>query len=64
MRNCFQDFEEIVFLIIAFVVCDQLGNIRYCVFKDCDLGKNSQSAIFRITFKTCHTVFCTHVHLA
>ena len=40
----FWDFKEIAFLIIAFVACDWLGHIRlYYVFKDCDLGENSQS---------------------
>ena len=36
---------------IAFVACDWLaiGHIRlYFIFRDCDLGKNSQSAIFRL----------------
>ena len=47
----FRNFEEIVFLIIVFVVCDRLGHYyqMYIIacFKDCNPRKNSKFAIFR-----------------
>ena len=49
----FSGFEEIAFLIIAFIECDRLGHnyqmysyMYIARFKNCNLGKNSQSAIF------------------
>ena len=51
-RLRFRDFEEIAFLILAFVACDRLSRIRlYFIlhFKDCNVGKNSKSAIFRLS---------------
>ena len=48
----FQDFEKIAFLIIAFIACDRLPvcTIYFILhFKDYNLGKTSQSAIFRLS---------------
>ena len=54
-RLCFQDFEDIVYLIIAFVTCDWLGHIRlyFLQFKDFDLGKTRNQIL---EFKTRSTV--------